>query len=502
MANDFYNHDDGYPAFNAAGASSQMRSELDKLALGFDKMPGLTGNGGRLIRVNILGTALEAFTSFTDDTDYNTSTSAHGLAPKLNGDAMSFLNGVGAWASISGNTLRRSARTSNTILAGADNAYLIDITSGSFTQTITAVATLGSGWYCVVRNSGTGDIVLDPNGAELIEGLASLPLPPGGSFLIQCDGTALYAVAVSPSNKVFTTSGTYIAPETGWYVVEAIGASGGSGSGRRGAAGTSRFGGGGSGGGARTMPTLVYLTAGQSVTVTVGAGGTAGAAVTADNTNGNPGGVGGTSSFGTFCVAYGGGGGLGGDNGAGGTGGGGGGGSSAGASGGDGGAPNANSFGTGSTKSNIGQGGAGGGGFSAEYGGGSGYTSVSGVPAAGGGGSLNGGAGGGAGGSISAADTASAGSNGGKSGSYANGFTVPGGLGGAAGIAGTANPANTSGAGDGAGGGGAYNGVTVGAGTVGSAPGGGSGGGGGSTNGTNSGAGAVGARGEVRVRKI
>jgi hypothetical protein len=45
----------------------------------------------------------------------------------------------------------RSTRTSDTILAAADNGTLIDVTSGTFTQTFTAAATLGSGWYCYYR---------------------------------------------------------------------------------------------------------------------------------------------------------------------------------------------------------------------------------------------------------------------------------------------------------------------------------------------------------------
>lgn len=66
-------------------------------------------------------------------------------------------------AADAGAKLLRSARTSNAVLGTADNGRLIDITSGTFTQTFAAVATLGSDWFCYIRNSNTTPI--DINGS-------------------------------------------------------------------------------------------------------------------------------------------------------------------------------------------------------------------------------------------------------------------------------------------------------------------------------------------------
>jgi hypothetical protein len=85
--------------------------------------------------------------------------------------------------------ITRSARTSNTILGAGDKSAIIDVTSGTFTQTLTAAATLGNGWYCYFKNSGTGTITLDPDGAETIAGAATKIVFPGEELLIQCDGT-------------------------------------------------------------------------------------------------------------------------------------------------------------------------------------------------------------------------------------------------------------------------------------------------------------------------
>lgn len=83
------------------------------------------------------------------------------------------------------------ARTSNTQLVAADSGKFFDITSGSFSQTIAAASTLGNEWYCFYRNSGTGAVVIDPNGAETIGGAATLTAKSNGgsSYILFCDGS-------------------------------------------------------------------------------------------------------------------------------------------------------------------------------------------------------------------------------------------------------------------------------------------------------------------------
>lgn len=61
MANSFYNAT-GYPAYGADGDSQSARSEFAAVQAAFDKMPTLTGNTIRIIRVNTAETALEAVT--------------------------------------------------------------------------------------------------------------------------------------------------------------------------------------------------------------------------------------------------------------------------------------------------------------------------------------------------------------------------------------------------------------------------------------------------------
>lgn len=94
------------------------------------------------------------------------------------------------------------AKNSAYTVLSTDKGKLIDCTSGTFTLSFSACATLGSDWATHIKNSGTGTITLDPNGAELINGAATYTLPPGTAMLLQCDGTTLRTVTVGPTQLI------------------------------------------------------------------------------------------------------------------------------------------------------------------------------------------------------------------------------------------------------------------------------------------------------------
>ena len=261
-------------------------------------------------------------TAGTNTTQLATTAFAQALAfaaalPSQTGNAGKYVTTDGStasWAAIVGALIVPSARTSNTILATADSSTSIDVTSGTFSQTFAAAATLGAGWWCVYKNSGTGVVTLDPNAAELIDGLATYPMYSGEARLITCTGTAFKSVVLSPFSAKFTSSGTHIMPP-GYAEVEVdvVGAGGQGGSGRRGAAGTQRHGGAPGGAPARVVKRLRDIAAGTSTAVTIGAGGTTGGTVqTVNDTNGVTGQDGGNTTFGSLVTAYGGCGGSGG----------------------------------------------------------------------------------------------------------------------------------------------------------------------------------------------
>ena len=154
-------------------------------------------------------------------------------------------------------------RTTNTIIVAADRGMLFNL-STVFTQTLTAAATLGAGWYCYLRNVGGNDVTIDPNASELIDGITTYVLKPGFTVMLCCSGTAFTILILQARTydnvAQYTASNTLVVP-SGCYVMRpyAFGA---------GAAGTTSNGGGG-GGCAYGDITVVP---GQTVTLTISAG--------------------------------------------------------------------------------------------------------------------------------------------------------------------------------------------------------------------------------------
>lgn len=195
---------------------------------------------------------------------------------------------------VSHNIVRRAITGADTVVV-TDKAGLLDITSGTFTLAYTAAAALGSGFWCVVRNSGTGDVTHDPANSETIDGLTSFVMYPGEARLIQCDGSAFRSVVLSGFNKTFTSSGTFTKPPGYTRFAGQLWAGGGSG--RKDTADTQfRFGGGGGACATFDFPASSF---GTTETITIGSGGAA-KTTTADGDDG------GNSSIGSLVTAYGG----------------------------------------------------------------------------------------------------------------------------------------------------------------------------------------------------
>jgi len=195
-----------------------------------------------------------------------------------------------------------SAKTSAYTVVAADRGKNIDCTTGTFTVTGTAAATLGDGFVFTLTNSGAGVITFDPNGAETVDGASTDTVAAGESKTYYCNGTLWRSVAMKKttvtsvngstgavttgSAQLFTTAGTssFTVPASGRVLVTCCGGGGaGDAAGYAGTAGVS------------VTRWITGLTPGASITVTVGAGKAY-----------NNAGTGGTSSFGSYVSATGG----------------------------------------------------------------------------------------------------------------------------------------------------------------------------------------------------
>lgn len=303
----------GYPANNSQGTSSTARAEFDRIQAAFGKLPSFAaGNAFKVLAFTSTGLAMEAVTStgtgnivratdptftLTDVTTNNASTSQHGWMQKYPGGTTVFLRGDGSFSGVGQYSMAVVPRTSNTVIALADTGKFFEL-NGTFTQTFAAVATLGTGWYCYLKNSSTNDtdeITLDPSGAETIDGLASFKMYKGEVRLVYVNdtGTALKSIVLNAFDIIITATMVFTKPP-GYSSFAGEMWCGGS-SGQRTNDITLLSHGGGGGGAA---PFLLKASAlGATETITIGAGGAAVTTVA----NGN---IGGNTSIGTLAVVY------------------------------------------------------------------------------------------------------------------------------------------------------------------------------------------------------
>jgi len=188
-------------------------------------------------------------------------------------------------------SIKRSARTSNTILGVADRGKHIDVTTSAYTQTFTAAATLLDGWYVYLENSSSGELTLDFNAAETGDGLTSFIMYPGELRIIICDGSNFRCPVLTPFSVTYDSGATWTKPP-GYKAFGGVLTSSGA-SGQR-TNNVSTLSVGGAGGGSFPFSILASVF-GTTETITIGAGGAEVTGVAVGN-------VGNNSSIGTILV--------------------------------------------------------------------------------------------------------------------------------------------------------------------------------------------------------
>jgi hypothetical protein len=173
-------------------------------------------------------------------------------------------------------------RTSNSELDSTALGLIIKYTSGTFTQTFASVSALDTGWYVWLKNDGTGDITLDPNGSETISGLTSFIMYPGEMRLVVLNEaeTGFDSFVLNSFEKTFDTSGTFTKPPGYKKTFDGLAFSAGA----SGARGNPAQGGHGGGCFPFSIPVASF---GASETITIAAGGAARTTDGTPNAGGN-----------------------------------------------------------------------------------------------------------------------------------------------------------------------------------------------------------------------
>lgn len=123
-----------------------------------------------------------------------------GSGSGLDADLVDALDSTALLGSIAG----RSAKTTAYTVVAGDRGYVIECTSGTFTVSLTAAATLGAGFAFTIVNSGSGIITIDPNGSETIRTPAgsgtTAVLAQGQAYTVLCDGTGFNCIATAAAS--------------------------------------------------------------------------------------------------------------------------------------------------------------------------------------------------------------------------------------------------------------------------------------------------------------
>jgi hypothetical protein len=276
--------DTGTPANYMAGQVTSYTSGTGELIVDVKS----TGGNGTIADWTISLSAITFDAATTAEMEAATETAIRQMSPANIKTAID--------ANVVETSLVTITKSANYTVSAADRTKMITCT-GTFTLTFTAAATLGDGWFCYVK-SLTGNVTLDPNAAETIDGVSTGTVEAGDIFLVSSDGTNLQCFKIYgwKPHYITTSNATWTVP-AGITELFVQGCGGGGGGGY--AIGPGRFGGGGAAGG--YFEKTIAVSAGDTKNITIGGAGAGGTFVTQTVAT-----AGGTTSFDTDCSATGG----------------------------------------------------------------------------------------------------------------------------------------------------------------------------------------------------
>lgn len=124
---------------------------------------------------------------------------------------------------LAGISWRSQTKSSGYTPIATDNMTVLNCTA-ALTLSMTAAATLGNGYLNVVHANG-GDVTIDPNGAELVNGAATFVIPNGFMGMLLCNGSAfvcgIFPVAQASIWSTGDVKTTYkVVADPGWVMLD------------------------------------------------------------------------------------------------------------------------------------------------------------------------------------------------------------------------------------------------------------------------------------------
>jgi hypothetical protein len=85
-------------------------------------------------------------------------------------------------------------------LASSDQASAYIWTGGAGSATLSASGTLGSSWFVLIKNNGTGTLTINCSGSDMIDGATSKTFQPENSAIIICTGSGFITIGYGTSS--------------------------------------------------------------------------------------------------------------------------------------------------------------------------------------------------------------------------------------------------------------------------------------------------------------
>lgn len=131
-------------------------------------------------------------------------------------------SGIKAVSTTLNQSIPPETRTTTPVsIVEADRAKALIYTGGAGVGDLPTPATVGSDWFVMVRNSGTGNLTLTPPAGQ-IDGNATLALAPNQSLIVLTDGTNFFSIGLSQSTASVFDFVTIAVPGSGDFTLSGV----------------------------------------------------------------------------------------------------------------------------------------------------------------------------------------------------------------------------------------------------------------------------------------